>query len=101
MVKRGIEAAVGDVQTSIGHEEVVDFMDLAVSVRHRGFRVVAHAAGAGLVLAAAESQAGHVAPRLLVPASLSRISAFLERNRAVSMSLGWRWPESRATGMPQ
>ena len=75
IVKHRIEAAVGDVQAAVGDEEVVDVMHLAVAVGHRGLRVVAHAAGAGLVLAAADAGPARCCQVCTAPASLSHASA--------------------------
>src|SRR3954447_22543831 len=60
----GVEAAVGDVGRAISDEEVVVAVDAAVAIDDRTARAVAHAAGAGLVLAAVEMQARRVAPGL-------------------------------------
>lgn len=45
-----IEPAIGDMQTGVGDKQVFYLMNLAITVRDGGFGVVAHAAGAGLVL---------------------------------------------------
>ena len=96
-----IEAAVGDVDAAVDHEQVVIVVDPAVLIDDRGLGIVAHAAGAGLVLAAAEAGAGQDFQVCVAPASFSQASAFAARKCPISMACGCRPPESRATGMPQ
>ena len=52
--ENGIEAAVGDVDAGVDHVEVVDIVDAAPGIDDGGFGIVSHAAGAGLMLAAAQ-----------------------------------------------
>ena len=52
-----IEATIGDMQTAVGNEQIVDLVHLPETVGNRGLGVIAHAAGAGLMLAAAQTQA--------------------------------------------
>ena len=65
--QNGIEAAVGDVQGGVGDVEVVVAVDAAPLIGDGGLRVLAHAAGSGLVLAAAEAQAGGFATNIARP----------------------------------
>src|SRR5262245_27544522 len=60
----GVETAVGDVGRAVGDKEIVVAVDATVGIDDGGTRIVAHAAGAGLVLAAVQIQARRVAPGL-------------------------------------
>lgn len=64
----GVEAAVGDVQGAVGEVQVVVAVDAAPFIGDGGVRVVAHAAGSGLVLTAAQGEAGGVGLDVLGPA---------------------------------
>src|SRR5258705_11924984 len=60
----GFDPAVGDMHRAVGDVQIVVAVDTAVAIHHRCLWIIAHAAGAGLMLAAADSQGGWVAPRL-------------------------------------
>ena len=60
--QRGIEPTIVHVHAAIDHEEIVHVVDPAVLIDHRSLGIVAHAAGAGLVLAAAQARAGQERP---------------------------------------
>src|SRR5208283_2316178 len=62
--KDGIEAAVGDVDAAVNHVEVVGIVDAAPGIDDGGFGVVAHAAGASLMLAAADAVTRDTSPGL-------------------------------------
>ena len=49
----GIEAAVSYVDATINNENIFNVVDATVRVDNRSFGIIAHAAGAGLMLAAA------------------------------------------------
>jgi hypothetical protein len=51
------------MHASVHHVEVVDIVNAAVLIDNRTLRVVAHATGAGLVLAAAQPGSGRECPR--------------------------------------
>lgn len=59
--QHGVEAAVGDVQRAVGDIQIVVTMDAAPGIGDRGLRIMPHAAGAGLMLPAAEELAGRMA----------------------------------------
>ena len=60
--ERGIEATIVDVDAAVHHKQIVHIMDPAVLINDRGLRIVAHAAGTGLVLAATQAGAGQERP---------------------------------------
>jgi len=60
----GIEAAVGDVDAAVNHVEVVGIVDAAPGIDDGCFGIIAHAAGASLMLAAADAVAGNTSPGL-------------------------------------
>jgi len=55
-----IEAAIGDVDAGINDVEIVEIVDAAPGIDDRSFGIAAHAAGASLMLAAAEIPAREV-----------------------------------------
>src|SRR5208337_3230016 len=60
----GIEAAVGDVDAAVNHVEIVGVVYAAPGIDDGSFGIVAHAAGAGLMLPATDAVAGEIAPSL-------------------------------------
>ena len=52
--KDRIKAAVADVDAGVNDVEIVKIVDAAPGIDNRCFGIVSHAAGAGLMLAAAE-----------------------------------------------
>ena len=57
-----VESAVCDMERAIHYEKIFVIVDAAPFVRHGSFRIMAHAAGARLMLAAAQNQSGAVTP---------------------------------------
>ena len=57
-----IETPIVNVNAAIHDKEIIYVMHLAVSVDHRGFRVVAHSASSSLMLPSAQAH-----PRGLLP----------------------------------
>ena len=59
-----IEAAIGDVDAAVNHVEIFGIVDAAPGIDDGSFGIIAHAAGAGLMLPAADAIAGEIAPSL-------------------------------------
>lgn len=59
-----IKAAIADMDAGVNDVEIVEIVDAAPGIHDRCLWIVAHTAGASLMLAAAEVPAGQVSPDL-------------------------------------